>query len=514
MPEARVSTDVPKVVVAISGAPGGESLVRRGAQVAAHAGAELLGVHVRLEEGAPYPNDAGVAAHRALLQELGGTYHEVIGSDIGAVLAGFVRTHGAAEVVLGASRRTWWIRTTRGSVIGRVVRLAESVDIHVVSSRVAGQAGRALRNGRQVYSVRRQALAWAAAVAGLPLLTVVLASLRRDVGLSTGLLVYLLLVLAIAAIGGRVAAMVSTLAAVLLANWYLTPPLHTWSVSGTENLTGLLVFVAVAAIASAYISTAARRSLDAASARTEAETLAATAARAQVLEEANVLRAALLQAVSHDLRTPLSGIKVAVSTLRQPDVVWPENLQHEFLARIEADTDRLTALVTNLLDLSRIQAGAVQVKLRPVALEEVVPAALNSLDLAGCRVVVGTLADLPDVAADAGLLERVVANLVANAVEHSPPGTAVNVDARVDSSAIELRVIDNGPGIPAGDRESALRPFQRLGDSGKGKGVGLGLAIAHGFTTAMRGTLLLGDTAGGGLTALVRIPCFTVSSGP
>jgi len=235
----------------------------------------------------------------------------------------------------------------------------------------------------------------------------------------------------------------------------------------------------------------------------ENQRIADEAARARELAAVDRLRAALLDAVGHDLRTPLAGIKAAVSSLRQPDVSWAPEDQAELLATVEESTDRLVALVENLLSLSRLQAGVLLAQPRPVALDLVVAeAVLDTADHAGVEVDVPD--DLPLAMADPGLLERVVANLLANALTASPPGRPVHVEGRVAGERLELRVVDHGPGLPVEGRDRVFAPFQRLTDSGPG--LGLGLAIARGFTEAMGGALVPSDTPGGGLTMTVTIP--------
>ncbi len=235
--------------------------------------------------------------------------------------------------------------------------------------------------------------------------------------------------------------------------------------------------------------------------------LSAQAAEASALAEANELRSALLQAVSHDLRTPLAGIKASVNSLRQPDVEWTAGETAEFLATVEDETDRLTNLVDNLLDMSRIQADAVMPALRPTTLDEVVPAALASLGPRARDVVVDVSESAPPVLADPALLERVVANLVDNAITHGGSTCPVRVEAGVVGDRVLLRVVDRGKGIGADDRERVFHPFQRLDDAAprSGAGVGLGLAVARGFTRAMRGELTVDDTPGGGTTMIVEL---------
>jgi two-component system sensor histidine kinase KdpD len=242
----------------------------------------------------------------------------------------------------------------------------------------------------------------------------------------------------------------------------------------------------------------------------ERRKVTAQAAQAAALAEANELRSALLQAVSHDLRTPLAGIKASASSLRQLDIDWSDADRREFLRTIEDETDRLTALVGNLLDMSRIQAGAVAPATRPVGLEEVVPAAIAGLGERAAKVEVDVPESLPPVRADPTLLESVLANLIDNALAHAPDDVPVRVEAGEVGGKVLVRVVDRGPGIPPDDRERIFQPFQRLGDSpSHGAGVGLGLAVARGFTRAMGGDLAVDDTPGGGTTMVVELAVAT-----
>jgi two-component system sensor histidine kinase KdpD len=239
--------------------------------------------------------------------------------------------------------------------------------------------------------------------------------------------------------------------------------------------------------------------------------LSATAHAATELAESDRARTALLNAVSHDLRTPLASAKASVSSLRSTELEWSEQDQQELLANADSALDRLTALVTNLLDLSRLQAGALSVTSRPVGLEDVVSRALSTTS-DGDQVELAVSPELPEVLADAGLLERVIANIVENAQRYNPPGEHVRVAASAHGYIVELQVIDRGPGIPRAVRDAVFEPFQRRDDhaTSAGAGVGLGLAIARGFVEAMHGTITLEDTPGGGLTVSVVLP---ISSG-
>ena len=239
----------------------------------------------------------------------------------------------------------------------------------------------------------------------------------------------------------------------------------------------------------------------------QAERLAAQAAPARELTEIDKLRAALLAAVGHDLRTPLAGIKACVSSLREPDLELTDAQQAELLATVDASADKMSDLVENLLALSRLQAGALSVHPRATAVDEITAAALLHTPLPPGRAVdIDVPDDLPPAWADPGLLERVVANLVANALQAGPPGRPVHVHARQEGEVISLQVTDHGPGVPADERELIFAPFQRLDDHTTHHGLGLGLAIARGFTEAMNGTLIPTDTPSGGLTMTLTLP--------
>jgi two-component system sensor histidine kinase KdpD len=604
-----------RVLVAITGAPGTDALIRRAARMAHRSRGELLGVHVRNDDGlAGGGRSDAVERHRKLLTDLGGEYHEVVASDIAAALADLARVENVTQLVLGASRRSRWVELVRGSVINRVIRLTGPIDLHVISQdKAAGDqhelqlSGRFLRRGSAL-TPRRRAAGLAIAVLGLPLLTFSLARVRDDFTLGTVLLLFLVLVVATAAVGGPLLAIATAIVAFMCANYYFAPPLHRWEIDDRQNLLALIVFLVVAGVVSAFVDAAARRARDATRARSDAETLARLAANVQyddpladlivfvrssfgldgasvlartepghddapwrteasagstppaspegadltlplgddvvlalvggrltgadrqvlnafaaqlsaarerarlseaaaqatALTEANALRTALLQAVSHDLRTPLASIKASASSLRQHDIEWSPQDEAAFLETIEDETDRLTALVSNLLDMSRLQAGVLQPELRPVNLEEVVPAAIASLGERAYGVVVDVPETLEPVRADAALLERVVANLVENAMRWSPLDRPARVTAGRVHDRVDVRIIDHGPGVKPANREQIFQPFQRLGDRG-GTGVGLGLAVARGFVRAMEGELIIEDTPEGGTTAVVSL---------
>jgi two-component system sensor histidine kinase KdpD len=234
--------------------------------------------------------------------------------------------------------------------------------------------------------------------------------------------------------------------------------------------------------------------------------LAEAAASAAPLAAADRTRTALLAAVSHDLRAPLASAKAAVNGLRSPEIDWTPNERRELLATAEESLDRLIRLVENLLDVSRLQAGALSVFIRPVGLDEIVPLALDDLGPAGRTVQLQVPDDLPAVLADPALLERVIANVTGNAVRYSPPGQRPLIAASALGGWVELRVVDRGPGIAVTERERVFAPFQRLGDNDNTTGVGLGLALSRGLVESMGGTLTPDDTPSGGLTMTIRLP--------
>jgi two-component system sensor histidine kinase KdpD len=173
---------------------------------------------------------------------------------------------------------------------------------------------------------------------------------------------------------------------------------------------------------------------------------------------------------------------------------------HQLHETIDGEVDRLNEIVSNLLAMSRLQVGALQLAYADVGLDEIVARALVSLGDRAGGVVVDVPDSLPRVRADPALVERAVANVVDNALAWSPPEQPVRIEAAVVGEGVVLRVIDRGPGIAPSDRDRVFQPFQRLGDERSRGGVGLGLAVARGFTEAVGGELRLEDTPGGGTT--------------
>ncbi|MCW2492660.1 MAG: sensor histidine kinase KdpD [Frankiales bacterium] len=621
-----------RVVVAVTGGPEGDALIRRAARIAARAtGGDLLAVHIARSDGLAGSSIASLDQQRLLVESLGGTFHSIIGDDIPAAVLEFAKAKNATQIVIGASRRNPAIAALTGPGTGMTItRHSGTIDVHVVSHEYVGK-GRVLPKLTGGLTLRRRLAGLIVGAILMAILVPACISFRSDLALGSDLLLFLLVVVVCALIGGFYPAVAAAVVASLLLNYYFVQPLHRLAIARPENLLSLVVFVVIAVLVSRVVDQAARRNVESARSNAEAETLSTLAgsllrgeqalpalmervretfavesvtllrrepdtvplawttvtsvgdnpcsrpddhehsvgtearddtglaAHSQVpvgedlvlvlrgrslaaedqrmlaafatevavayqqrqltqqadtareLAETDRARTALLNAVSHDLRTPIASAKAAVSSLLSDEVAWSEQDQQELLQNADHALDRLTALVTNLLDLSRLQAGALSVVSHPVGLDDVVSRALlppGSGRSAVTPVEVDVSPDLPEVLADPGLLERVIANLVENAQRYSPPGMPVRVAASGHGGTVELRVIDHGPGIPETVREAVFAPFQRRDDRAvsTGAGVGLGLAIARGFVEAMRGSIALEDTPGGGLMVNVSLP--------
>ncbi len=596
-----------RVVVGLTGAAGGDAVVRRAARMAMRSRAALLGVYVRPTDGLSVADDEYLSEQRELLGQFGGSYHEIVGDDVGEALLLFARSENATQIVMGASRRSRLDEFLRGSPIHKVIRRSGTIDVHVISYEGAPRVRlKPKRRGRSALGLRRRVAAWSVLVLGLPLLTWMFVVSDDELGLQTVLLLFLLMAVGVGLIGGVLPSVVAAVAGFLLANWYLTPPVGTWTIGSADDLVALVVFLIVAVVVGALVGISTRQSADARRARAQAEALAATtsqphpvfdtgpagsidrirdtfalravsvlrrgtdgweslaqagspelmapgegtevieltsdtvmvlldgrltgddrrvlrafavqianalereelereAGSAEAMAETDRLRTALLGAVSHDLRTPLASIKASVTSLLETGVDWPPDQIQAFLKAILTETERLNRLVGRLLDASRVQMGALHVFFRPTVLSEVTASALAGLGPIQSQVEVDVPESLPEVQTDPELLERVIANLVENALTWSPVGHSVRVTAGPVAGRIDLRVIDRGPGIPVADREKVFQPFQRLGDAPRGSGVGLGLAVSRGFLEAMGHDLLVEDTPGGGTTMVIAL---------
>ncbi|WP_052425155.1 sensor histidine kinase [Streptomyces fulvoviolaceus] len=597
-----------RIVVGLTGGPEGRTLIRRAARLAEKgAGGEVLAVYISRSDGLTAASPKELAVQRTLVEDLGGTFHHVVGDDISVALLDFSRGVNATQIVLGVSRRKGWQYAFGPGVGATVARdSGPDLDVHLITHDEAGK-GRGLPVNRGARLGRSRLIwGWLVGLGGPVLLTWLLSSVSPDVGLANDMLLFLTMTVAAALLGGLFPALASAAAGSLILNWYFTPPVHTFTIADPKNIVAIVIFVGVAVSVASVVDLAAHRTHQAARLRAESEilsflagnvlrgetslealldrvretfgmesaallereselapwtcagsvgprpcatpdeadvdvsvgdhmalaltgrvlpaedrrVLAAFAAQAAVvldrrrlrqeadqakeLAEGNRIRTALLAAVSHDLRTPLAGIKAAVTSLRSDDVEWSEEDQAEFLEAIEEGADRLDHLVGNLLDMSRLQTGTVTPIIRETDLDEVVPMALGGVPEDSVELDIPET--LPMVDVDKGLLERSVANIVENAVKYSPADTPVLVSASVIADRVEVRVVDRGPGVPDEAKGRIFEPFQRYGDSPRGTGVGLGLAVARGFAEAIGGTLDAEDTPGGGLTMVLSLP--------
>ncbi|MFE0722637.1 ATP-binding protein [Streptomyces rochei] len=595
-----------RIVVGLTGGPEGRTLIRRAARLAEKgAGGEVLAVYIARSDGLTSASPKELAVQRTLVEDLGGTFHHVLGDDIPAALLDFARGSNATQIVLGSSRRKTWQYVFGPGVGATVARESgPDLDVHIVThEEVAKGRGLPVATGARL-GRSRIAWGWLTGLGGPVVLTLLLNTVH--LGLANDVLFYLALTVAAALLGGLYPALASAAVGSLLLNWFFTPPVNRITIADPRNILALAIFVGVALSVASVVDVAARRTHQAARLRAESEILsflagdvlrgetsletllervretfgmesaalleregdvapwtcagragtgppverpedadvdmpvgdhmalaltgrvlpaedrrvlaafAAQAAvvldrrrlreeadRARTLAEGNRIRTALLAAVSHDLRTPLAGIKAAVTSLRSDDVAWSEEDRAELLEGIEEGADRLDHLVGNLLDMSRLQTGTVTPLIREIDVDEVVPMALGGVPEGSVELDVPET--LPMVAVDAGLLERAMANLIENAVKYSPAGRTVLVAASALADRVEVRVVDRGPGVPDDAKERIFEPFQRHGDAPRGAGVGLGLAVARGFAEAMAGTLNAEDTPGGGLTMVLTL---------
>ncbi len=586
-----------RVVVALTGGPEGETLIRRAVRIASRAsGGDLLAVHVVRSDGLAGAAPDALAEQRQLVESLGGTFHTVVGDHVPTALLDFARAENATQLVLGTSRRGTLEYLLTGRGIGETtVELSGDIDVHMVTHERARRGRRLPAPGSRMPLPRRVA----GPIAGLVLPALLTAALRGASGglnLTSQALLYMLTVVGIACFGGVVSALFAAVSASMLMNYFFIPPIGQFTIAEPNNVLALGVFAVVAVTMATIVDRSLRLARRAANATAEAEVLSSLAgnilrgdqavealldrtretfgmesaelvarptwddetrddptgaikvpvgpdsllvlrgrslpasehrvltafaahlaaaldrarlaeatAEIEPVKAADRMRTALLAAVSHDLRTPLASGWAAVSSLRSRDVDFSEEDRDELLATAEESLVKLNRLVDNLLDMSRLQAGALPVHLEPTALAEVMPLALDTLPSTTVRVESRGLEETGDVLADPPLLERVIANLVTNAVRHSPEGRPVLVSASALADRVEVRVTDHGPGLPPEDRDRVFEPFQRTGDNDNTTGLGLGLALSRGLAEAMGGTLTPEDTPGGGLTMVLSL---------
>ncbi|WP_454137302.1 DUF4118 domain-containing protein [Microbacterium paulum] len=606
-----------RVVVALTGGPEGETLLRRGARIAARsAGGELLAVHVTTQDGLRSETPGALTAQRALIEQLGGSYHQVVGTDVPRTLVEFARSVNASQLVIGVSRRSRLLAALTGPGIGStVIRESGDIDVHMVTHSAAGGRPALPRLAGTALSVRRRIAGFAIALVGGPLLTWLLTAFRTDETITTDVLGYQLLVVLVALVGGIWPAVFAAVMSGLTLDYFFVRPFYTVTVADPRHAWALVLYVVIALLVSLVVDRSARATRLARRRAAESELLATvagsvlrgqgalpalvtrtreafslagvrlvvdgetvasdgeplpssagaagsagsrageteipvgegavlelhggtldaserrllqvivtqlqgaleqhrleqTAQAADVLAQADQVRSALLSAVSHDLRRPLAAAVASIGGLRAADAGGSFSLspgdRAELLATADESLTTLTRLVTDLLDVSRVEAGVLAVSLADVDAAAVVMASIDELGLGPDQIDLSLDDELPPLRADPVLLQRVLVNVLANAVRYEPTGPSrVRLTTSRLGDAAQIRVIDHGPGLPPERRGEAFSPFQRLGDTDNTTGLGLGLALSRGFAEGMGGTLTPEDTPGGGLTMVVELP--------
>jgi two-component system sensor histidine kinase KdpD len=353
----------------------------------------------------------------------------------------------------------------------------------------------------------------AASVAALALVTGAIELLKGHVPVLSLAVLYLLAIIPVAVAWGIVYAVGMAIASMLAFNFFFLPPLYTLTIQDSRNWFALLVFLVTAVVVSELATRSRRRAEEAEAAlsalRTlneERERLAAEALDAEALRRSDALKTALLRAVSHDLRSPLMAILTSAGALAHGELSLDPDDRRELTETILGEAERLDGIVRNLLDLSRLQAGAAAPEPGDWPVDDLVLQVLDGVE-AGSRVeIVLPDADLPLVHADLHQAGSALANLVENALRYSPEEEPVRVQVRETGSEVLVRVVDHGPGVPPEDAERIFEPFQRGSRTGVVRGAGLGLAIARGFAEANGGRVWVESHTGQGAAFVLALP--------
>ncbi len=313
---------------------------------------------------------------------------------------------------------------------------------------------------------------------------------------------YLLAIIPVAVAWGTVFAVTTAVGSMLAFNFFFVAPLYTFTVADTKNWFALIVFVVTAVVVSELASRSRRRAEEAESALValrklteERERLAEEVLEKEALRRSDALKTALLRSVSHDLRSPLTAILASADALASPGLSLPAEDRLGLADAIRAEATRLDRVVEQLLDLSRLEAGAAEPHRELWHVDELVGQALAGLGAAASRVSLDIAPETPLVEVDAAQIERVLANLLENALRYSPPDSQVLLRAEPGVTELRIHVLDRGSGLPDEQREALFQPFRR---GMPGHGSGLGLAIARGFAEANAGRLWAQDDPGGG----------------
>ncbi len=359
-----------------------------------------------------------------------------------------------------------------------------------------------------------------ACVAALALVTGAIELLKGHVPVLSLAVLYLLAIIPVSVAWGIVYAVGMALGSMLCFNFFFLPPLYTLTLQDTRNWFALLVFLVTAVVVSELATRSRRRAEEAEAAllalrelteererlAEERERLAAEALEAEALRRSDAMKTALLRAVSHDLRSPLMAILTSAGALSHGELSLDLDDRRELTETILGEAERLDRIVRNLLDLSRLQAGAAAPEPGDWPADDLVLQALDGVEAVNRVEVALPEDDPPFVHADRHQIERIVANLLENALRYSPPEEPVRVQVREVGSEVLVRVVDHGPGIPLHEAERIFEPFQRGSLDSPTRGAGLGLAIARGFAEANGGRVWVESHQGQGATFVLALP--------
>ncbi|MDA8197391.1 MAG: ATP-binding protein [Actinomycetota bacterium] len=583
-----------RILVALSGVPGNDQLIRRAARLAMRSRGSLIGVHVSSQDGLASPNLSTLERQKELLASLGGTYLEVSATSIVGGVMQVAKAESITQIVLGASGQSHLKRFVGNDIIDEVVRASgHGIDVHVVSVEGSEGSKKARILERLIHSYSDsvktyRSFALLSTVLVLPLATFILSHFRHQLDISATTQIFLLLVTAIGFIGGLIQSIVGAIVGFLLLNFYFAPPIHTFTISNSRDLITLITFLIVSSAFGFLIDLQRRRlvasrhneiksrihgraaeilvtssdpslemvvelrkqlrrsfailvkgdlekgevvAADGVRASDDNETIQINLAdgihslhlsdgvlepfdfevlailkpqleatltsralteerrRSEALKQGDDFRKSILAAVSHDLRTPLAAIRAAASGLLEGDVKLEPDLEKELVKTIDDEARNLTSIVSNLLDLTRINMGGVSVMPQPTSTADVVDQTLLSMRRNLKRIVNNVAESTESINADQALLERALANIIENAIAFSPNESMVEINATSNEDSVVIEVQDEGVGIAQDDIHRVFEPFQRSGDRSARPGIGLGLAVARGFVEAQGGRL-------------------------
>lgn len=603
-----------RVIVALSGGPEGEQLLRRGARVArASGGGDLIAVHVTPEDGLAGSNPALLIKQRQLVEELGGTYHQIVGEDISDALLDYARANNATQVIVGVSRRGMFARWFgRPSTPNGIIEKSGDIDVHIVTHSFVSKGISMPSTNHQPIALKRQAAGFGFAILSVMLTALALYEFSEPYFAQRDALILQLMVVLSAVIGGLVPAMVCAVLSGLVLDFLYTVPIGTLHVVHASDVMTIILYVIVGIIVSAVVDRAGTIARQAQRASAESETLASVAGAVlrsddplqaivhrtreafgfscvRVVQDKRVIisdgepgtrmdngdgsdvsspieepetvslsdhglklklygksieasdqrmllailsqiqtvlehkdlerkaseigplaaaekvRTGLLNAVSHDLRRPLASATAAVSGLQRMGDTMSDHDRKELLNVASNGLKQLTKLVTDLLDVSRIREGALPLSLVATDVgEEIIPL-FDELGIGPWSIDLDIAPDLPLVVADPALLRRALSNVVVNAMRFTPSGKRVRLSASAFNGLVEVRVADQGPGVPDSRKNDIFLPFHRLGDTDNTTGLGLGMALSKGFVESMGGSISPEDTPGGGLTIVITL---------